>query len=253
MTTEAKKLIEGDRRRIKITQAEIDKAKPQKSGACLVARAIAAKFPDASRIDVDQQTIRFTRNGERWVYLTPWAVQRYIVEFDAGDPIDPFEFSLTQSVQIQRRTRSESGKEVLRSGDKVQSKRRKLAATQEQLLPPPTPGKPTPKPTPEARAVLAALEADVKEAEAVHEQTKAAARAAGEPQFVSDRTDIPQRSAMTERGVTKSRTSKRHYGGREMRINQDRAAGLAQAREAEEGLALPRMPKGGYDEAPSSS
>lgn len=243
-----KQLIEGDRRRIKITQDEIDKAKPQHSGRCLVARAIAAKFPDASRIDIDQQTIRFTRNGERWVYLTPWAVQRYIVEFDAGDPIDPFEFSLTQSVQIQRWSRTPSGKATDRAATKVRDKRARLNEAQETLLPTPVPGKPLPRPTPEAKARLEELEAEVIAAEAEHEAVKIKTVASGEPKFVANRTDVPMRTAMTERGIQKSRTSKRHYGGREMKINQDRAERKTTAIEAEAGLDLPAMPKGGYSQ-----
>lgn len=239
-----KQLIEGDRRRIKITQAEIDKAKPQQSGKCLVARAIAAKFPDASRIDIDQQTIRFTRAGERWVYLTPWAVQRYIVEFDAGDPIDPFEFSLTQSVQIQRKVRTPTGKTVDRTGQQVRDKRRKLQEAQETLLPLPTPTNPHPRPTPEARAQLEDLEAAVLAAEIERELAKSTAK--DERQTRVNRPDVPARTAMTERGIQRSRTSKRHYGGREMKINQDRAARAATAVEAEAGLDLPAMPKGGY-------
>jgi hypothetical protein len=242
--TQPKKLIEGDRRRIRITQAEIDKAKPQQSGRCLVARAIAAKFPDASRIDVDQQTIRFTRNGERWVYLTPWAVQRYIVEFDGGDPIEPFEFALTQSVQIQRQTRTDTGRRVARSGQTVRNKRKRLNELQDQLLPPPDSGR---RPSPEARQIVEAAKAEVARLEVEHEMTKAAVQASGEEQFVTNRTDVPRRAAATNRGITRSRTSTRHYGHREMKINQDRAERTASAIEAEAGLSLPSMPKGGYE------
>jgi hypothetical protein len=88
----------------------------------------------------------------------------------------------------------------------------------------------------------------VVEAAAEREAIKAEAQAVGEPLTVRNRDDVPKRSAMTERGVQRSRTSKRHYGGREMRVNQDRAKRSAQAVEAEAGLGLPAMPKGGYQD-----
>jgi hypothetical protein len=252
MASESKKLIEGDRRRISITQQEIEKAAPQKSGRCLVARAIAAKFPDATRIDVDMQTIRFTRDGERWVYLTPWEVQRYITEFDAGDPIDPFQFTLTKSVQIQRRTRTAAGQQVSRAQAKARDSKKRLEQAEQLLIPSPEPGKPKPRPTPEAKAKLEELHGEAEAAAAEYDTVRSAARAADEPQLVSNRSDVPQRTVMTQRGVTKSRTSKRHYGAREMRINQDRADRKSVAVEAEAGLELPAMPRGGYAEDSST-
>jgi hypothetical protein len=231
-----KRLVEGDRRRIRITQAEIDKAKPQQSGRCLVARAIAAKWEDASRIDVDQQTVRFTRDGERWVYLTPWAVQRYVTMFDAGDPIEPFEFSLTQSVQIQRAKRSMRGKAVDAAGQRARNAKRTLRAADQGTRPI----------TADERDRLTEV---IEQADNERVTLKAEAEAADESLTVREPHDVPVRAAMTQRGIQRSRTSKRHYGHREMKLNQDRAARLPQAVEAEAGLELPPMPRGGYHTA----
>jgi hypothetical protein len=54
----------------------------------MVADAVKRAFPNAIRIRVDLQTIRWTDpvKQERYIYLTPAQAQQYIIAFDAGDP-----------------------------------------------------------------------------------------------------------------------------------------------------------------------
>src|SRR4029453_3533768 len=127
-----------------------------------------------------------------------WAVQRYIVEFDGGDPIDPFEFSLTQSVQIQRAQRSPRGKALDAASDRARRATRKLVDADTDQLPL----------APEERADL---ETVVAEAATEIATLKTEAKAAGEPLVKWAPKDVPKRTAMTERGIQRSRTSKRHY------------------------------------------
>lgn len=89
--------------RIKVTQADIDRGIRDDSSHCVVARAIAREFPDATRIEVDTQAIRFTKDNKRLVYLTPWIAQSYVIAFDAGDPIGPFEFRIANPIEVKRR------------------------------------------------------------------------------------------------------------------------------------------------------
>ena len=91
--------------RIQVTEADIAKAIISDSYKCVVVQAIARQIPDSVKIEADIQTVRFTRlnTQQRYVYLTPFQVQGYIVAFDAGDKIEPFEFQLRSPMIVKRR------------------------------------------------------------------------------------------------------------------------------------------------------
>jgi len=95
---------------IEITDRDIANGIREDSTKCVVAQAIARTIPDAMRIDVDTQSLRFTYFDQRLVYLTPPAVAEYVVSFDAGDPIEPFRFHLRNPVRVRRETRTDAGK-----------------------------------------------------------------------------------------------------------------------------------------------
>lgn len=90
---------------IEVTEREGAQGVVRSGTKCMVALAIARRIEDAKHIMVDMQTIRFTRasTGERLVFLTPDRVAQYIVDFDAGDPIDPFRFRLGGPIRVRRR------------------------------------------------------------------------------------------------------------------------------------------------------
>lgn len=94
-----------DRKRfdIEVTRLDIERGIRDDSSHCVVARAVARTVPDATRIEVDTQAIRFTKDQKRLVYLTPWAVQSYVVAFDAGDEIGPFAFRIANPIEIKRK------------------------------------------------------------------------------------------------------------------------------------------------------
>jgi hypothetical protein len=94
-----------DRKRleIQVSQEDIDRGIREDSARCVVARAIARTIPDATRIEVDTQAIRFTSGGKRLIYLTPWTAQNYVVAFDAGDEIKPFEFRIGNPIEAKRK------------------------------------------------------------------------------------------------------------------------------------------------------
>ena len=116
-----------DRPRIKVTQADIDRAITSHSSKCVVAQAIARQIPDAVYIDVDTQTIRFTRQGRRWAYLTPYAVQGYVIAFDAGDEIEPFDFTLSKNIAVARRKTTPDGAKVALARDSARRAQRRAA------------------------------------------------------------------------------------------------------------------------------
>lgn len=90
---------------VEVTEQDIARAIVSDSYKCVVAQAIARTIPDSTKIEVDVQTIRFTRQGtqKRYVYLTPFQVQGYVVAFDAGDCIEPFKFQLRNPIIAKRR------------------------------------------------------------------------------------------------------------------------------------------------------
>ena|SRR5215831_3564918 len=103
-------MVKHSYRTISITDKDIEKAHRNNSYKCVVAQAIARTIPDAHHIEVDTQTIRFTDRHERKAYLTPYAVQGYVVAFDAGDHIEPFSFQLRKPVPVRQPKLTSSGK-----------------------------------------------------------------------------------------------------------------------------------------------
>lgn len=79
---------------IDVGPEEIAKGIRGNSSKCVASRGVARVVKDARNISTDVQTIRFTVGDTRLVYLTPFAVQRYVADFDEGLPIEPFRFRL---------------------------------------------------------------------------------------------------------------------------------------------------------------
>lgn len=104
---------------VEVTASDIERAHRNDSYTCVVAQAIARTVPTATNVDVDTQSIRFTVDDERRIYMTPYAVQGYVIAFDAGDGIEPFSFQLRDPRRAARRIRTESGKTAQRAYNRV--------------------------------------------------------------------------------------------------------------------------------------
>ena len=118
------------RLRVQVTEADIAKAEQNKSMKCVVAQALRRSIPGATRVDVDVQSIRWTgADGVRYVYLTPYPVQGYVVAFDAGDVIHPFTFTLDprSRIPVKRQVRTAAGTAVSRANGRVQGAKQKRA------------------------------------------------------------------------------------------------------------------------------
>ena len=198
-----------DRRRwtMKVTQEDIDKAHINDSYKCVVAQAIARTIPDATKIEVDLQTIRFSRNGERLTYLTPYTVAGYIVAFDGGDEIQPFDFHLRSPIVKPSRTRTPVGLDIKRRRSRIRDlqQREKAALTviADPAARPPAKAK--------AQAVINESPDLIAQAQAVYQQAAQEAKAAGVP-LEQDRGRRPPPK------VYKTKT--RMYGQRVLRVNQ---------------------------------
>lgn len=113
---------------VEVTASDIERAHRNDSYKCVVAQAIARTVPMATNVDVDTQSIRFTVDNERRIYMTPYAVQGYVIAFDAGDDIEPFSFQLRDPRRAARRLRTESGKIAQRAYNKARREPAKTPA-----------------------------------------------------------------------------------------------------------------------------
>lgn len=185
---------------VEVTEEDIKRAERNNSFHCVVSQAIARTVPDATSIDTDMQSIRFTvpvsMDGtcQRWIYWTPYSIQEYIVDFDAGEDIQPFKFKLQKP---QRSLSKRNAKSTL-----VRKGRR---ASEDAYR----------------KALKKALKDGVPEDEA-----KAQAREA----YAVAREDFPAEPLGPTRGATDDelttrrappRNKHRTYGGRLMRINKE--------------------------------
>jgi len=81
---------------VEITEQVIAESKLRDSSHCMIAEAVRASYPDAQRVAVDLQTIRFTdpKRGLRFTYLTPRVGQIALIQFDQGVHPEPFSMQL---------------------------------------------------------------------------------------------------------------------------------------------------------------
>jgi len=82
---------------VKITEEIINTARARDSSHCVIADALRASIPGATRVSVDLQTIRWSVDelGKRFVALTPGAGQRILVNFDQGVLPEPTTLQVT--------------------------------------------------------------------------------------------------------------------------------------------------------------
>lgn len=80
-----------------VTKEILATARIADSSHCMSAAAVLAARPNAFKISVDLQTIRFSDRIRRlrFIYLTPRLVQQAIVLWDQGQKVEPFSFRLT--------------------------------------------------------------------------------------------------------------------------------------------------------------
>ena len=97
---------------VEITEENYKNAKQANSGACLVADAIKAKYPQFTYVDVDLATVRVTDPvaGKRCIYLTPAPVGQILLHFDQGvtEQSLPKKLRIAQLVRMNPITRSAS-------------------------------------------------------------------------------------------------------------------------------------------------
>ncbi len=93
---------------VDVTQADIDTAIPKDSSHCMVADALKRCYKQkfgrpAKQVSVDLQTIRMGDDEQkvRIIWLTPQIAQNGLIQFDQGQTVAPFKFTLRDSyVQV---------------------------------------------------------------------------------------------------------------------------------------------------------
>ena len=195
--------------KVEVTEEDISKAQRNDSYKCVVAQAIARTVPDATRIEVDTQAIRFTRaeSGERYLYLTPPTVIGYVVAFDAGEEPAPFQFWIDAPMQIGRRVRTEAG----RAADKARKTEQRRKA--------PAPVAPSQKPAPRGatQPVSITPPSVIQSEEEKQELVKQAYEAAKAKH--SDKSLSKSDGGGRKENPRVYKTGKRVYGSRILRVN----------------------------------
>jgi hypothetical protein len=195
-----------------VTKQDIADALEGDSFNCMVAETIKRQQPGASHVEVDLQTIRWSDKEGRHVFLTPYEVAGYIVAFDAGEEIHPFEFRLRNAVQaLQRKALTPAAKAANKADSKLAHARRKLRKAENVIQAPQS------SPAEIALAEERAEEAEQTIAEAKRERAEVVANGKAEGMKTSkERTSEATRMAAPR--VIK--TKKRVYGARHLRVNQ---------------------------------
>jgi len=194
---------------IHVTQEDIDRALRAQSARCVIATAIARSIPGATKVAVDLQALRFTVDGERHVYFTPPGAVGYVVAFDAGDPIHPFSFRLSEAHRLPiapARPKSPSGIERTRARNRVTAAQRALT-----------------KATHAVETASTDAEREVAETR-LSEQTARLETARSElaDTLATTQGQPTERAPQTGRKVpTTFKRGSRHYGHRALRINAD--------------------------------
>jgi hypothetical protein len=196
---------------LEVTAQDIAKAHVNDSYRCVVAQAIARQVPNARKIDVDLQTIRWSDEDGRHVFLTPYSVAGYVVAFDAGDELEPFEFQLRNPVEtLQRKAKSNAARAAVKTKNKLRDERTRLQQAEAVLADPEA----SAEKTAVARERVKEAPARIEAAQVAHEDLKAAYKAAGE-------SISTERASEATRTIPKVfKTKRREYGHRVLRVNQ---------------------------------
>jgi hypothetical protein len=197
---------------LEVTAEDIARAHVNDSYRCVVAQAIARQVPNSRKIEVDLQTIRWSDENGRHVFLTPYAVAGYVVAFDAGDELEPFEFQLRNPVEaLQRKAKSNAARTMEKTQKKVDTERARLKQAEAVLADPESSADRVAVATERVKEAPARIEA----AQAAREDLRAAYKAAGES-ITRERVSEATRPAPPKVFKTK----RREYGHRVLRVNQ---------------------------------
>lgn len=93
------------RNNIVVDDFEINIAQRGVTTRCAIAAAIMTQIPAARHIKVDEDTISWldVDRRERLVFRTPASAKVFIRDWDQGNPVGPFGFTLTDTALIDRK------------------------------------------------------------------------------------------------------------------------------------------------------
>ena len=201
--------------KVNVIEEDFDHGVPSDSNRCAVKRAVARDIPGATRVEVDLQTIRFSLDGERHVFLTPWSVSDYVIAFDAGDDeeLHPFSFTLRPShsvgSKVRRQVFTEEGTKVDAARNRVRKAKAKKEKAEAVAIDPDA----TSPERAHAKATLETIDDQIADREREYEETRAEVKAAGKPRTRTEHGDAPK-------PPRKSKTRTRLFGARVYRVNQ---------------------------------
>jgi hypothetical protein len=93
--------------RVNVTEELVKRATQRDSRHCMIAEALALDNPTFRKIEVDIATIRWTnvRTKKRYICLTPDPAAEALIDFDQGNPVEPFAMTVTP-IQVTPSTRT---------------------------------------------------------------------------------------------------------------------------------------------------
>lgn len=201
--------------RVKVLAEDFADGIPNDSNRCAVKRAISREIPGARRVEVDLQTVRFSLDGERHVFLTPWRVSEYVIAFDAGDEelMLPFEFVLRPSQQVGSKVRRQAFTEEGQKIDRARNRIRKLNAKRAKVLETADDPNATPAQQHQAGATIAMIDEQIDQLEQDYAEVRAQVKASGKPRTLVVHSDAPKAPRL-------AKTRTRKFGQRQYRVNQ---------------------------------
>jgi hypothetical protein len=200
---------------IEVTAEDFNKGVTRDSNRCAVKEAVAREIPGAKRVEVDLQTIRFSIDDERHVYLTPWQVAEYIIAFDAGDveQLHPFSFQLRSAVEIGPKVRRQTFTDEGRKVEAARTRVRKAKAKKERATEVLDDSESTTVEKAQAEETLGTIDEVIAERTREYEDVRAEAKESGMPRTKVVDSDRP-------RAPRKFKTRTREFGVRVLRVNQ---------------------------------
>ena len=80
---------------LNITQTDIERGEQDSMSHCPIARAALRKFRDAARVQVSDDILCVTsKRGKRVLFALPEEASAFVQDFDGGDYVQPFSFTV---------------------------------------------------------------------------------------------------------------------------------------------------------------
>jgi hypothetical protein len=115
---------------VRVSKTDISDSVPKNSERCMIASALHRSIPNARYVSVDVASVRYSdvQTGRRHIFLTPPNAQRALLQFDKGEKVEPFQFTLANGFDVSMRTRRHDTRKEERTSEWAERKKANPAA-----------------------------------------------------------------------------------------------------------------------------